>query len=155
MAPLMDLVAGDRREILLVLAVEDWDAFADRERFPSHLSLGGGLDPDWLDRFSEAARRVTGRPDPVDFIVARLELRDAAVSERTVERIDAAWIAAVAALESGELDAVAGRWIDLLEEELGDLPREEKPAVRTFARQIVDFARAADTAPAVLLAWSL
>ena len=54
-----------------------------------------------------------------------------------------------------DLDAVAGRWIDLLEEELGDLPREEKPSIRTFARQIVDFARAADRAPAVLLAWSL
>ena len=155
MAPLMDLVAGDRREILLVLAVEDWDAFADRERFPSHLSLGGGLDPDWLDRFSEAARRVTGRPDPVDFIVARLELRDAAVSERTVERIDAAWIAAVAALESGELDAVAGRWIDLLEEDLGAFAAEEKPWIRELVGQLVGFARSDEGARDVVFAWSL
>ena len=53
------------------------------------------------------------------------------------------------------IDAVTGRWIDLLEEEVGELPREEKPSVRKFAREIVDFARSADRAPAVILAWSL
>jgi hypothetical protein len=155
MPPLMDLVAGDRREILLVLAVEDWDAFADPGRFPSHLALGGGLDPTWLDLFSEAARRVTGRPDPVDFLDARLELRDAVASERTVERIDAGWIAAVAALRAAELDAVAGRWIDLLEEDLGLFAAEEKPWIRELVGQLVGFARSAAGAPDVLFAWSL
>ena len=54
-----------------------------------------------------------------------------------------------------QLDAIAGRWIDLLEDELGELAREEKPSVRKFATQIVEFARDADRAPAVILAWSL
>ena len=58
-------------------------------------------------------------------------------------------------LEDRQLDAVAGRWIDLLEDELGELAREEKPSVRKFATEIVEFARRADRAPAVILAWSL
>jgi hypothetical protein len=72
-----------------------------------------------------------------------------------VERIDADWVTAIAMLGDHDLDAVTGHWIDLLEGELGELPREEKPSVRKFAREIVDFARAADRAPAVILAWSL
>ena len=152
----MDLVAGDSREILLVVAVDDLARFDDRARVPAHLSFGGMIDPTWLDLFSQAVRAVSNRDVPIDFLDARSELpgpEDA--GGRTVERIDPGWITAVARLDDRDLDAVAGRWIDLLEDELGDLPREEKPSIRTFARDIVDFARAADRAPAVILAWSL
>jgi len=156
MGLVMDLVAGDSREILLAVAVDDLAAFDDRARFPAHLSFGGSIDPTWLDLFSQAVRAVTGRDDPVDFLEARTELDGPdGDGTRTVERIDRDWVGAIARLDDRELDAIAGRWIDLLEEELGELAREEKPSVRVFATQIVDFARRADRAPAVILAWSL
>lgn len=153
----MDLVAGDSREILLAVAVDDLAGFDDRSRFPAHLAFGGMIDPTWLDLFSQAIRTVTGRDNPVDFLEARAELEGPGGSggERIVERVDAGWITAIAMVDDRDLDAVTGRWIDLLEEELGHLPREEKPSIRTFAREIVDFARDADRAPAVILAWSL
>jgi hypothetical protein len=152
----MDLVAGDSREILLAVAVDDLVAFEDARRFPAHLSFGGAIDPTWLDLFSQAVRAVTGGDEPVDFLEARTELDGPDAGDgRTVERIDAGWITAVARLEDRQIDAIAGRWIDLLEDELGELAREEKPSVRVFATQIVDFARRADRAPAVILAWSL
>ncbi len=101
-------------------------------------------------------RAVTGNDEPIDFLDARSELDGPGdAGERTVERIDPGWVAAIARIDDRNLDAVAGRWIDLLEEELGDLPREDKPAIRVFAREIVDFARGADGASAVILAWSL
>lgn len=156
MGLVMDLVAGDSREILLAITMDDLAAFDDRGRFPAHLTFGGAIDPTWLDLFSAAVRAVTGRDDPSDFLDARTELDGPGDGgERTVERIDPDWISAIAMLGDRDLDAVTGRWIDLLEEELGELPREEKPSIRKFARDIVDFARAADRAPAVLLAWSL
>ena len=96
--------------------------------------------------------------DPVigsTFLDARFELDGPGAGDRTVERIDPAWVTAVAMIRDHEVDAVAGRWIDLLEEELGDLPREEKPWIRTLAGDLVRFARDADRAPAVLFAWSL
>ena len=144
MGLVMDLVAGDSREILLAVAVDDLAAFEDPARFPAHLSLG------------QAVRAVTGRDEPVDFLEARVELEGPGdADERTVERVDPGWVTAVAMLEDRQLDAVAGRWIDLLEDELGELAREEKPSVRKFATEIVEFARRADRAPAVILAWSL
>jgi hypothetical protein len=156
MGLVMDLVAGDSREILLAVAVGDLAAFEDRARFPAHLSFGGTVDPTWLDLFSQAVRAVTGRDEPADFLEARVELEGPGdAGDRTVERVDTGWIAAVAMLEDRQLDAVAGRWIDLLEDEMGELAREEKPSVRKFASEIVDFARRADRAPAVILAWSL
>jgi hypothetical protein len=152
----MDLVAGDSREILLAVAVDDLASFADRARFPAHLTFGGAIDPTWLDLFSQAVRSALGRDEPRDFLDARVELEGPGdAGERTVERIDPTWITAIARLGDRDLDAIAGRWIDLLEDELGDLPREEKPTIRVFARQIVEFARAADRAPVVILAWSL
>jgi hypothetical protein len=152
----MDLVAGDSREILLAVALDDFASFDDQARFPAHLSFGGAVDPTWLDLFSQAVRTVTGNDQPIDFLDARAELDGPGdAGERTVERIDPAWITAIARLDDRDLDAVAGRWIDLLDDEVGHLPREEKPSIRTFAREIVDFARAADRAPAVILAWSL
>jgi hypothetical protein len=156
MTALMDLIAGDERSILLALSIEDWDSFDDPGRFDAHLSLGGGLDPTWLDLFSEAARTVTGSDSPADFIDARRELDGPdAASERVIERVDPAWIDSIARLSDHHVDAVAGRWIDLVEEELGMLPREEKPWIRKLAGDIVAFARAADRSEDVLFAWAL
>ena len=39
----MDLVAGDVRDIVLALSVEDTAAFEDPDRFRAHLALGAGL----------------------------------------------------------------------------------------------------------------
>jgi hypothetical protein len=156
MGALMDLVAGNAREILLAISIDDWAAFDDRTRFDAHLSLGGGLDPTWLDFFSEAIRKVTGGEGPSDFIDARLELDEPGdVGDRVVERVDPAWIEAVARLADREVDAIAGGWVDLVEEELGFLPREEKPWIRQLAGDIVAFARSADRSADVLFAWSL
>ena len=134
MRRLMDLVAGDAREILVAIGTDDLAALDDRRRFRAHLALGGGLDPTWLDYFSEAARTVTGFHEPADFLDARLELDGPGPGpdngERTIERVDPAWITAVARISDGSVDAIAGRWIDLVEEELGMLPREEKPWIR-------------------------
>ena len=155
MGSLMDLVAGDSREIVLALAVDDIAAFDEPERFVAHLPLGGGLDPTWLDLFSEAVRSVTEQDDPVDFLDARSELDDGPENlERIVERVDKAWIGAVAGVPDEQLGALAGRWIGLLEEELGLLPREEKPWIRDLARQIVDFARRSVNARDVVFAWA-
>ena len=152
----MDLIAGDPREILLVLSVDDAAAFADRRRFAAHLPLGPGLDPTWLDLFCEAARHVHNRDEPRDFLDARHELQGPdAMVERTVERVDAGWVSAVARLPDHDLDAITGRWIDLLEEDLGRLSGDEKPWIRMLAGEVVSFCRAADRAPAVFFAWSL
>jgi hypothetical protein len=152
----MDLVAGSESEILLAISVEDWAGFDDKSRFDAHLALGGGLDPTWLDLFSEAIRVVTGGDGPADFIDARRELDGPSEEvDRVVERVDPTWIGAIARLPDHDVDAVAGRWIDLVEEELGFLPREEKPWIRQLAGDLVAFARAADRSPDVLFAWSL
>jgi hypothetical protein len=156
MGSLMDLVAGSEREILLAISVEDWAGFDDQARFDAHLSLGGGLDPTWLDLFSEAIRAVTESDDPADFIDARRELDSATDAvDRVIERVDPAWVRAVAGLPDRHVDAVAGRWIDLIEEELGFLPREEKPWIRQLAGDLVAFSRAAGRSADVLFAWSL
>jgi hypothetical protein len=156
MGALMDLVAGDAREILLAITVDDWTGLQDRERFPAHLSLGGGLDPTWLDLFSEAVRSVTGGDGPPDFIDARRELDGPGeMTERSIERVDASWFDAVARLDDRQVDAVAGRWIDLVEEDLGELPREEKPWIRQLAGEIVRFSRDSASAQDVIFAWAL
>ena len=156
MVALMDLVAGDAREILLAIAVDDWASFDDRSRFDAHLALGGGLDPTWLDLFAEAVRTVTGNDGPTDFIDARRELDGPSDEvDRVIERVDPAWIAAIARLPDELTDAIAGRWVDLVEEDLGFLPREEKPWIRQLAGDIVGFARAAERSHDVLFAWAL
>jgi hypothetical protein len=155
MGALMDLVAGDEREILLAISVEDWDGFDDRGRFDAHLSLHG-LDPTWLDLFSESIRAVTGKDEPADFLDARRELDGPdGTTERTIERVDPVWIDAIARISDGHVDAVAGHWIGLIEEELGQLPREEKPWIRSLAGEIVGFARSADRSNDVIFAWSM
>lgn len=156
MGALMDLVAGDPREILLVLSVDDTAALADRTRFDAHLPLGAGLDPTWLDLFCEAIRGVLNQAEPLDFLEARHELQGPqALVEHTVEHVDAAWVDAIARLLDRDLDAVTGRWIDLLAEDLGELSAEEKPWIRQLATELVSFCRAADRSEAVFFAWSL
>ena len=156
MAALMDLIAGDVREILLAITVDDWAGLQDRSRFDAHLSLGGGLDPTWLDLFSEAVRSVTGRDEPSDFIDARHELEGPGqMTERSIERVDRVWLGAIARLPDHQVDAIAGHWIDLVEEDLGELPREEKPWIRELAGELVAFARDSDRATDVVFAWAL
>ena len=150
----MDLVAGDARDVVLALSVDDAAAFADADRFVAHLPLGGGLDPTWLDLFSEAVRAVTGGDDPVDFLDARSDLDGTnGTSERIVERVDGGWVDAVAAVPDELIGPLAGSWIELLEEELGLLPREEKPWIRDLAARIVTFCRASTGARDVVFAW--
>jgi len=158
MATLMDLVAGDSREILLAISVDDFAGLDDRGRFDAHLALGAGLDPTWLDYFSQAVREIVEGDGPSDFIDARRDLNgDGAVDagERTIERVDPSWITAIAMIDDRSIDAIAGRWIDLVEEEVGEIMREEKPWIRGLAGDIVRFCRAADLSQAVLFAWSL
>jgi hypothetical protein len=156
MTRLMDLVAGDAQDILLAITVDDLAALDDRKRFPAHVALGGGLDPTWLDLFAEAARSVVGSDGPGDFLDARIELEGPASDDApSVERVDPAWVAAVGRIPERRVDAIASRWIDLIEDELGGLARDEKPWIRELAGRLVAFSRAADRAPDVLFAWSL
>jgi hypothetical protein len=153
----MELVAGDLQAILVALATGERDAFEDRARFPAYLSLSGGIDPTWLDLFAEAARVATEQEAPTDFLDARAELEGPGELDEalTVERVDPGWITAVASIPDPLLDGLAGRWIDRLEEELGPLPREEKPWIRELTGQVLAFCRAADRTPDVLFVWSL
>ena len=153
----MELIAGHARDVLVVVGTGDDGAFRDRDRFRAYLSLSGGLDPTWLDYFAEAARAATDLDSPADFIDARTELggSEEPAGTLTVERVDPGWVSAVARISDGELGAIAGRWIDRLEEELGPLPGEEKPWIRELAGQVIAFCRAADRAPDVLFVWSL
>ena len=157
----MELVAGGVAEILAVIEVDDRAALADPNRFAAYLSLSGGMDPTWLALFAESARLATDRETPTDFIDARIELgvtngsNGGGGGERTVERVDPAWISAVAAVPETALGALAGRWIDRLEDEYGELPRDEKPWIRELAGRVVAFCRAADQGSDVVFVWEL
>jgi hypothetical protein len=154
----MELVAGDVPEILGIIESDDRAALADPKRFEAYLSLSGGMDPTWLDLFAESARIATDRDAPTDFIDARIELGVAGGSngsERTVERVDPTWISAVAAIPDSALGALAGRWIDRLEDEFGALPRDEKPWIRELAGRVVAFCRTADQGADVVFVWEL
>jgi hypothetical protein len=152
----MDLVAGVEREIVLALSVDDFDGLADESRFTAHLSLGGGLDPTWLDLFAESCRAVTDGTEPADFLDARGELAGGTeAGERTIERVDRRWLQAIASIPDHDIDRVAGHWIGLLEEDLGPMNREEKPWIRQLASDIVAFARASEGATDVLFAWAI
>ncbi len=150
----MDLVAGDARDIVLALSIDDVAAFDDTDRFVAHLPLGGGLDPTWLDLFSEAVRAVTGRDEPSDFLDARSDLDGSTNTELILDRVDPDWVEVVASLPDDQVGALAGHWIELLEEELGLLPREEKPWIRDLAGRIVTFSRAAVGARDIVFAWA-
>lgn len=157
----MELVAGDVQQVLIVLGTNGSGDFGDVGRFGAYLSLSGGMDPTWLDYFAEAAREATNREAPTDFIDACSDLGGLEgasaepTSELTIERVDPTWISAVAAIPDLMLGGVAGRWIDRLEEELGALPREEKPWIRQLTGSLVEFCRQADRAPDVVFLWSL
>ena len=117
----MDLVAGDAREIVLALSIDDIAAFDDPDRFVAHLPLGGGLDPTWLDLFSEAVRSVTEQRRP-----GRLPRRaDRARGRRGERRADRRarrrrlGRRRSPASPTSSSARSPGRWIDLLEEELG------------------------------------
>lgn len=157
----MDLVAGDAREILLAISVDDWEGLRDQARFAAYISLGGGMDPTWLDLFAEAARHATGGNSPGSFsdaacpLDSHLQVRLAGLGERTIERVDPHWIDDVATLPESRLDRIAARWIDLIDCEECDVDPEEKPMLRQLAADIVDFCRRARGAEDVLLAWSI
>jgi hypothetical protein len=156
MTQLMDLVAGDAGEILAAIGSDDLASLDDRRRFPAHIALGGGLDPTWLDLFAEAARSVIGTDGPSDFLDARIEVEGAAgITAHSVERVDPAWVWAVAQIAESRVGAIASAWIELVEEELGPLAPDEKPWIRQLTSQLIAFSRAADRAPDVLFAWSL
>lgn len=153
---MMDLVAGETQDILLAITTDDLASLDDRRRFAAHVALGGGLDPTWLDLFAEAARSVVGDDGPGDFLDARIELEGPTRDDLpSVERVDPAWVTAVSRIPDQRVDAIASRWIELLEDELGGLARDEKPWIRELAGRLVTFSRAADRAPDVLFAWSL
>lgn len=124
MGVLMDLVAGEAREILLAIGVDDWAGLRDRTRFPAYISLGGGMDQGWLDLFAQAARETTGGDTPIAFSSAACPLEGgrqtslAAIGDRTIERVDRHWIYEVATLLDGRLDRIAARWIDLIDSEV-------------------------------------
>jgi hypothetical protein len=151
----MELVAGPAPDILVSIGTDDRAAFGRGDRFQPYLSLSGGMDPTWLDLLSQAARLVTDLEIPGDFIDARIELGPTEDQALSAERVDPAWVGAVAAIPDRALDAVAGRWIDRLEEEFGPLAREEKPWIRDLAGRLVAFCRAADRAPDVIFVWEL
>jgi hypothetical protein len=160
MAVVMDLVAGDAREILLAIGVDDWEGLRDRGRFAAYLPLGGRMDPSWLDLLSDAAREVTGEDTPNSFSEACCPLEDRRLArlrgsvDRTIERVDTHWVDDVALIPDRSLDAIAGRWIELIEQEACDVEADEKPMIRAVVGDLVDFCRRAQTAEDVLLAWT-
>lgn len=157
----MDLVAGEAREILLAIGTDDWAGLHDRGRFPAYISLGGGLDPSWLDLFAQAARDVGGGGTPGSFSDAasplenRLQNRLARLGDRTIERVDHHWIDEVALLPGTQVDRIAARWIDLIDCEECAVDAEEKPMLRQLAGDLIDFCRCAQGADDVLFAWSI
>jgi hypothetical protein len=160
----MDLVAGDAREILLAVGMEDWSGLRDRGRFPAYISLGGGMDPGWLDLFAQAAREATGGDRPGPFsdaacpLESRLQSRLASIGDRTIERVDPHWIDSVAELAQDQVDRIAARWIDLIDGEECPVDAEEKPMLRQLTGDLMDFCRRAGGAGGaedVLFAWSL
>jgi len=157
----MDLVAGDAREIMLAIGIDDWAGLRDRGRFSGYLSLGGGMDPSWLDLFARAVREVAGSVAPGPFseacspLESLSERRMARLGERTVERVDRHWIDDVAVLPAELLDRVAARWIDLVEAYECHVEAEEKPVFRQICGDLADFCRRAGEAEDVLFAWSI
>jgi hypothetical protein len=157
----MDLVAGDAREILLAISVDDWAGLRDRGRFPAYISLGGGMEPKWLDLFAQAARETTGSDAPGPFedascpLESRLQSRLSMLGDRTVERVDPHWVDEVAMLPESKIDRVAARWIELIDCEACDIDAEEKPMLRALAGELIEFCRAAREGEDVLFAWAI
>ena len=150
----MELFAGDAREILAVLATADVGGAREHQHVRAHLPLSGGWHPTCLGAFAAAGGGALDSDAPSDFIDARIELGGDRES-LTVERVEPGWISAVARIPDSSIDAVAGRWIDRLEEEIGILPAEEKPWIRELAGDVVAFCRTADRAPDVVFVFGL
>jgi hypothetical protein len=72
-----------------------------------------------------------------------------------VERVAPAWIDAVACLADRRLDALAARWIELIELSGGAVDPDEKPMLRRLAGDLVGFCRRAEDAEDVLFVWSI
>ena len=153
--PRMELIAGDARDILVMLGAAEIGVTPDRERYLAHLPMSGAIDPTWLDLFAEAVRSALDADAPADFLDARAELGGAGEGTLTIERVEPSWITAVARTPDSSIDAVAGRWIDRLEEEFGPISGEEKPWIRDLAGQVVEFCRTADRSPDVIFVWAL
>jgi hypothetical protein len=152
---LVDLVAGDAREILLAVGVEDWAGLRDPRRFVAHLSLGG-VGHSWLDLFSQAARESGGDgPEAFGESVYPMDSRLTPISERTVERVAPRWVDAVAHLADRRLDAIAAGWIELIERSGSAVEADEKPMLRHLAGELVQFCRRAREAEDVLFVWSI
>jgi hypothetical protein len=157
----MDLIAGDAREILLAIGVEDWAGFADPDRFTAHLPLRGRLDPSWLDLLAQAVRDVAGGNSPGPFSEACRRLEGQQLGglgravERTVERIDPCWVDEMALVPDRALDAVTARWIELIEVEECEVEADDKPVIRALVADLVGFCRRSRAAEDVVLAWSL
>ena len=149
----VDLLAGDPREILLVLALED-EAIRDHGALDAHLSVPAWVDGDGLDAFAAAVRDAAGSDGPAPFADACTPFDGPDwAGGRSLARLDPAWLAAVASVADDRLDAVAARWRRLLEGRPG-LPTAplDEAATRVEAARIVEFARLAAGSPAVLLA---
>jgi len=153
----MDLIAGDAREILLAIGTDDWAALRDSTRFVAHISFGRSMDLTWLDLFAQAVREAGGGDAPAPFSDSTysLESRLAALSDRTIERVDPDWVDAIALMPEGRLDRVAARWIDLIDCEQCSIDPDEKPMLRELAGDLFDFCRRAEGAEDVLFAWSI
>ena len=152
--PRMELIAGEVQDILVALGTAEIGPPSTASGSRPTCRSVAAIDPTWLDLFAESARITTDSATPTDFIDARIELgaEEAAADHRTgrpgLDQL-------VARLSDSVIDAVTGRWIDRIEEEIGELPREEKPWIREMAGQVVGFCRVADRAPDVVFVWSL
>ena len=161
MAVVMDLIAGDAREILLAIGVDDWNGLRDTSRFAAYLPLGGRMDPSWLDFLSRAACDVTGSDVPGSFSEACWPLEDRQLRrllesvERTIERVDAHWVEDMAMVPDRAIAAIASCWIELIEFEGGGVDPDDKPMMRAATAALVDFCRRARAAEDVLLAWTI
>jgi hypothetical protein len=157
MGVLMDLVAGDAREILLAIGTDDWAGLRDPARFVAYVSLGRGMDFTWLDLFAQAIRESQGTSSPAAFSESTyaIESRLAGISERTIESVDPDWVDAVATTPGGQFDHIAARWIDLIEREECCVDPEDKPMLRELAGDLFEFCRRAEGAEDVLFAWSI
>jgi hypothetical protein len=157
----MDLIAGDAREILLAISTEDWQGLRDPGRFAGYLPLGGRMDPSWLDLLACAAREITADSLPGDFTDACCPLHNPSLArlkgsvDRTIERVEPRWVHEVALLPDRARDAIAARWIELIDLEECEVEPDDKPMIRSLVGELIEFCRRADDAEDVLLAWSM